>query len=108
MNNRLSYLHSWASHLHRAIESGAFGPDIHLTEIKPVNGPRAGALEMLAGVGVGRLLTAFNRDRTALLRQYIPWQFTGTRLADRPSRAQDPSLLTWPAPAQIQPMGGGS
>ena len=57
--------------------AGAMGKPILLREINAISGPRAGVLEIDAGVSVGNLRRALGKDDAALLRQFIPWAFVG-------------------------------
>jgi hypothetical protein len=75
---RKQYLASWARGIERAAARGLFGSQpIGLRETALVNGPRAGALEIFAGLESGVLLRAMTADDSAILRQFIPWQFIG-------------------------------
>lgn len=80
-DQRQSLLQQWASGIDRAARSGALFNDVSkaiaLREIGMINGPRAGALELDAGLGAGRLLRALGSDEGAILRQFIPWAFMG-------------------------------
>jgi hypothetical protein len=50
---------------------------IPIIECAKVNGPRAGALELYAGLRSGDLLSVLSKNDCAMLRQLIPWQFQG-------------------------------
>lgn len=71
----------WAHAIDQATRSGALFGDVSkaiaLREIGTITGPRAGALELDAGLGAGRLLRVLSSDDGAILRQFIPWNFTG-------------------------------
>lgn len=79
MDRRTSYLEQWAQSLWRAAQAGALGgkKPLQIHGIDMVRGPRAGALEILAGLDAGRLLDALKSHDFALHRQFVPWQFTG-------------------------------
>jgi len=64
-----------------AARRGGFGKPIAIQRIEAVAGPRAGALEILAGMDSGRLLRVLAQDDAALLRQFVPWPFAGRPLA---------------------------
>ena len=77
--NRISLLENWANHIWQAVHNGALGgrQPIAIHQIELVNGPRAGALEILAGLDAGRLLSELSRNEYAIHRQFIPWDFAG-------------------------------
>jgi hypothetical protein len=69
-------------HFSRLIERAALraafaGRPIALRNCILVNGPRAGAIEIDAGLAAGPFLRALQADDCALLRQFIPWEFVG-------------------------------
>ena len=74
-------LHQWAVALDRAARAGALTGDsakpIVIKEMGMVAGPRAGALEINAGLDAGRLLRVLSGDEGAMLRQFVPWSFSG-------------------------------
>lgn len=78
-------INEWARTIERATGSGAIFGDaskaIALREIGTITGPRAGALEIDAGLGAGRLLRALVADDGAIMRQFIPWGFVGDPIA---------------------------
>ena len=79
---RRRYLKEWAGYITQAAHSGHLGrKPIAIKRIQTVTGPRAGALEMHAGLDAGRLLKALSADDSAILRQFIPWEFSGEPLA---------------------------
>lgn len=84
-DQRQTFLQQWASGIDRAARSGALLGDtskaIALREIGLINGPRAGALEIDAGLSAGRLLRALGSDDAAISRQFIPWAFIGDPVA---------------------------
>jgi hypothetical protein len=53
------------------------GHPIKIRKVAAIGGPRAGALEVDAGVDVGKLRRALGKDDAALVRQFIPWAFVG-------------------------------
>jgi len=76
--NRDSLLTSWARHLADAARQGALtGKPCPVTRIETISGPRAGVLEIFAGLGSGHLLRALSKNDAAVLRQFIPWHFPG-------------------------------
>lgn len=79
---RKRYLNEWAGFVTRAAHGGHLGnKPIQIDRIQTIAGPRAGALELSAGLDAGRLLKALAADDSAVLRQFIPWDFTGEPLA---------------------------
>ena len=77
-DDRLEYLTRWAGSLAQAAAAGALGgKPITVRSIETVRGPRAGAVEVDAGIDAGKLLKVMSRDDSALHRQFVPWQFTG-------------------------------
>lgn len=71
-------LESWADGIINAAHAGALsGKPLNILSIELVSGPRAGALEVYAGLDAGRLLRELSRDDYAIHRQFIPWRFTG-------------------------------
>ena len=82
---RAQLINEWARTLDRATGSGAIFGDaskgIALREIGTIAGPRAGALEIDAGLGAGRLLRALAADDGAMMRQFVPWAFMGDPIA---------------------------
>ena len=76
--NKVDILQTWANHLATAAQQGALtGRPCPISRIETVTGPRAGILEIFAGLESGRLLRALSKNHAATLRQFIPWQFTG-------------------------------
>jgi len=76
--NRNELLASWGRHLANAARNGALtGRACPVSRIETIAGPRAGALEIFAGLESGRLLRALSKNDAAVLRQFIPWQFVG-------------------------------
>lgn len=73
-------LQRWAGAIDKAARAGALTGDpnkpIVIREIGTIAGPRAGAIEMDAGIHAGLLLRALGRDDGAVMRQFIPWTFT--------------------------------
>ena len=80
-DRRNELLDEWAARLDRAAGAGALMGDatkpIHIREIGTIAGPRAGALEIDAGLDAGRLLRALTADSGAVLRQFVSWPFVG-------------------------------
>ncbi len=78
-DQRESLLQDWAHALDRAARSGALTGDankpIVIKAIDWIAGPRAGALEISAGLDTGRLLRSLSADDGAVLRQFITWAF---------------------------------
>jgi hypothetical protein len=74
---RREYLTQWARTIEKAAARGIFGKPLALREAVMINGPRAGAVEIDAGLSAGDLLRVLNVNESALLRQFIPWDFTG-------------------------------
>jgi hypothetical protein len=78
MNGRDRLLAAWAQYLADAAGSGVLtGRACSIARIETIAGPRAGALEIFAGLESGRLLRTLAKDNAAILRQFIPWTFTG-------------------------------
>jgi hypothetical protein len=76
--NRTALLTSWARHLADAARSGALtGKPCPVSRVATMAGPRAGALEIFAGLESGRLLRALSKADCATLRQFVPWHFAG-------------------------------
>jgi hypothetical protein len=81
IDQRQTFLNQWAVAIDRAARAGALTGDaskpIEIKKIEVIAGPRAGALEIGAGLDAGRLLRVMSSDDGAVMRQFIPWQFTG-------------------------------
>lgn len=76
--DRNALLTRWARFISGAARSGALtGKPCPITRIETIAGPRAGALEIFAGLESGRLLRALGKNDAAALRQFIPWHFRG-------------------------------
>jgi len=76
--NRNELLNSWARYIGNAAKTGALtGQPCPVSRIETIAGPRAGALEIFAGLESGRLLRALSRSDCAALRQFVPWRFAG-------------------------------
>jgi hypothetical protein len=75
---RQQWVQRWARVIYANAKSGAFfkGQEVDTT-IHGVAGPRAGAIEVLAGEYAGNLLSRMRESDGALMRQLIPWDFTG-------------------------------
>ena len=74
---RARLLEDWARYLAGAAGQGAFTRRPLALRFEGVLGPRAGALELYAGMDAPALLSALSRNNAALLRQFVPWSFTG-------------------------------
>ena len=69
---------SWARYIGNAARSGALmGRPCSISKIETIAGPRAGALEIFAGLDSGRLLRELSKADCASLRQFVPWRFVG-------------------------------
>jgi len=78
MDSKSNLLREWSRYVAQAARQGGLtGQPITITRIEGIAGPRAGALELLAGLEAGKLLRALARNDAAMLRQFIPWAFTG-------------------------------
>lgn len=78
LDQRDTLLNQWAAALDRAAHLGALaGSPLALRQIETIAGPRAGALEIDAGLDAGRLLRALAADDMAVTRQFVPWPFVG-------------------------------
>ena len=74
---RKELLDEWAQGLTSAAQAGAFGHPVTVGRAIAIGGPRAGALELWAGMQTGNLLSALARNDCATLRQFVPWDFHG-------------------------------
>ena len=78
-DQRHTLLKQFAAALDTAAQRGALTRDaskpIGIKEIGAIAGPRAGALEISAGLDAGRLLRVLQADDGAIVRQFIPWPF---------------------------------
>jgi hypothetical protein len=74
---RTQLLQAWAAYLQRAAQQGALTRQPLSLQIEGIVGLRAGALEIYAGVEAPKLLSTLARHDSALLRQFVPWQFVG-------------------------------
>lgn len=71
-------LTQWANLIIQNCHSGALiGEPIPISQVFTISGPRAGALEIHAGVQSGKLLRVLSKDKGAMMRQFIPWHFVG-------------------------------
>jgi hypothetical protein len=82
LDRRISLLTDWANRISQAALSGALAggrkPDsLAIHAVETVRGPRAGALEIHAGLDAGRLLRLLSANDYALHRQFVPWPFAG-------------------------------
>lgn len=85
-NVRSRLLEEWARYLAGAAAQGTFTRKPLTLQIQGVIGPRAGALDLYAGVDAPKLLTALSRNDAALLRQFVPWAFVGNPMVYMSSR----------------------
>ncbi|MBN1890238.1 MAG: hypothetical protein JW850_19740 [Thermoflexales bacterium] len=78
-DKRLHLLDRWASSLIQTAASGALtgGKPLSILSVENVRGPRAGALEVHAGLDSGKLLQVLSANDYALHRQFVPWRFAG-------------------------------
>ncbi len=77
-DQRTQLLNQWAASIAQAAQAGALGgKPVALRSLEAVKGPRAGALEVDAGLDAGRLLQVLTAQDCALHRQFVPWPFTG-------------------------------
>lgn len=77
---RVRLLTQWAQSLDRAAREGALtdsGRRIDIHQIGIVSGPRAGALDISAGMDSEMLLNTLARKSSITARQFIPWDFVG-------------------------------
>ena len=76
---RGALLREWGGYVAQAAITGQLigRPCSIRGDIRAIVGPRAGALELSAGLDTGALLRAFSRDDCANLRMFIPWDFAG-------------------------------
>jgi len=81
MDSRRQLLEQWAGLIVQNCHSGALTGDpqkpIPIGQVYVVNGPRAGALELHAGIKSGTLLRLLSQNDLALMRQFVPWDFVG-------------------------------
>jgi len=78
VTSRTNLLTNWARYIADAARQGALtGRPCPVSRIETIAGPRAGAIEIYAGLESGRLLRALSKNNAATLRQFIPWRFAG-------------------------------
>ena len=78
--SRHTHLKTWAEWLTTDAAMGRLtGSHCRVSQVQPIAGPRAGALEMLVRQvgGAEALYKALRRSDMAALRQYVPWEFPG-------------------------------
>lgn len=75
-DQRLGLLTRWTQNLLGALQAGALGK-VTVRAVETVCGPRAGALEIDAGLSTGDLLRTLTANDAALHRQFVPWPFAG-------------------------------
>jgi hypothetical protein len=75
---RARLLEDWARYVQGAAGQGALtrGKAVAL-QMTGIVGPRAGALEVYAGMDAPLLLKTLGQNDAALLRQFVPWKFAG-------------------------------
>lgn len=78
---RARLLQEWAKYLGGAAQQGSLTRNPLTLRVEGIIGPRAGALEIYAGLDAAKLLSALSRNDAALLRQFVPWSFTGEPVA---------------------------
>lgn len=78
---RRGLLRAWGGKLAELAARGLFGKPFTIPRIDPVVGPRAGALEIYAGIHAGPMLRTLSKDDGAILRQLVPWGFVGEPVA---------------------------
>jgi hypothetical protein len=73
-------LEEWAYFITQNAHAGHLtgGQVCPIGSVEAIAGPRVGALELHAGVNSGRLMKSLAANQCALLRQMIPWHFTGS------------------------------
>lgn len=78
-DGRITLLSTWATAVATAAMGGALdgGKLLSVRAVETVRGPRAGALEIDAGIDAGRLVRVLTANDCALHRQFIPWDFCG-------------------------------
>lgn len=75
---RRELLNKWADNLVKAAQSGALGGQpVQLYRVELLAGPRVAGLWINAGLATGKLLRLLSADESALVRQFIPWEFPG-------------------------------
>ncbi len=81
MDPRSDHLMHWARSIAQAAAAGALTGSpvkpLTLRRVETIRGPRAGALEIDAGLDAGRLLRVLSANDHALHRQFVPWRFVG-------------------------------
>jgi len=78
VDSKRQILEQWGNLIVRNAHSGALtGKPLFISQVIAISGPRAGALELHAGVESGRLLRVLAADSCAILRQFIPFDFVG-------------------------------
>lgn len=79
VGERKRLLDEWArlivENAHKGALTGSRKEPIQIYQVVAVNGPRAGALLLHAGLQSGRLLRAFSKDDHSMLAQFVPWEF---------------------------------
>jgi len=74
-------LAEWTNIMVQNCHNGALTGDpqkpIPISQVFTVPGPRAGALELHAGIRSGTLMRLLSQNDCATLRQFVPWHFRG-------------------------------
>lgn len=78
-NAKQQLLSEWAGRVIKMAQAGVLSgrKPAQIVRIETIAGPRAGVLEILAGLEIGQMLRALQADESALLRTSIPFQFSG-------------------------------
>ncbi len=77
MDRRTELLTQMSQAIIRAAAAGVLGDPIQVFRAEIVAGPRAGAVQLYAGLATGILFNALTADHSAMARQFIPWPFRG-------------------------------
>ena len=73
---KIQFLDRWANNIALVANAGKMANHpISLVQFNRIAGPRAAALEIIAGFDSGQVVKALSANDCALLRQTIPWQF---------------------------------
>jgi len=74
---REAALNDFGRRLLVAARQGYLGPDVNITDVETVAGPRAGALHIFAGLGTGKLQRALSAHEAAIPIAILPEEFVG-------------------------------
>jgi hypothetical protein len=78
MDERGQFLRDWGKYIVEAARGGQLtGKPCDITRVEGIVGPRAGALEMRAGLASDKMVNVLGRNNAATLRQFVPWDFLG-------------------------------